>query len=158
MRWGCLGQSSRDSLHCKPGRRFTLDTQLGLHGCLYSYRTLSQQAQFFAERSLVSLRYCPSGLQFENGGRSENSYRTAQLPERRCSPSVSPEEISGEVGTAVNKKGLLFTPSGWANQGRFVDLFHCTRTLEIIDSACVEELGGAHRSNRGSLKEWDHRH
>lgn len=127
-------------LYCKPGRQFTLDTQLGLHGCLYSYRTLSQQAQFFGRKDLWS----PCGtvlLAYNSKTAEDQKILTEQLNyPKEMLRFVSPEEISGEVGTAVNKKGLLFTPSGWANPGEVCRLISLHPNIRIIDSACVEEL------------------
>ncbi|PID44162.1 MAG: bifunctional tRNA (5-methylaminomethyl-2-thiouridine)(34)-methyltransferase MnmD/FAD-dependent 5-carboxymethylaminomethyl-2-thiouridine(34) oxidoreductase MnmC [Proteobacteria bacterium] len=132
-------------LYCKPGREFTTQTQLGLHGCLYSGREFAR-----LEKQRAGLEQGASPIWSATGTallavndkilRDQNIILTGNNYSTDIIEPLNPEQVSEKSGTQIDYSALLLKPSGWANPAEICRILCKHPDIKVINNTRVTDL------------------
>ncbi len=139
-------------LYCKPGRQYTLATQLGLHGCLYSVRAFNRLTR--ADKRATPLwSHCGTYLLATNKKAAEDQdiLKTQANYPNELLQHLSREQISSRVGTQVAHGGMLLGASGWASPGKMCRYLAQHPNITRVESTQIDELRWIENEQRWEL-------
>ncbi|PIE43410.1 MAG: bifunctional tRNA (5-methylaminomethyl-2-thiouridine)(34)-methyltransferase MnmD/FAD-dependent 5-carboxymethylaminomethyl-2-thiouridine(34) oxidoreductase MnmC [Gammaproteobacteria bacterium] len=139
-------------LYCKPGREFTTQTQIGLHGCLYSSRELSRLNK---QRSEATRIWSATGTALlAVNEKTHQDHHVILMKNNYTTDLIEPldaKQVSAMSGTQVNYSALWLKHSGWVRPAELCRILCRHPNISVLTHTQVKYLDFNHDKQRWDL-------